>query len=274
MYPHIVSHGYLETLEVSLISGRQFTPRDDVRAERVAILNQSAAKELFPGESAVGRSIAYDGEIRVVGVVADVRHLALEQESGSEMYLPITQSEDFGTLDLVIRSERPLEQISGEVAAALRTMEPNIPTHDVRPLEAVVDLALSPKRFTLWILVGFAGVAVLLAALGIYGVLSYSVSEQRHEIGIRMALGESSTEVRTRVIARTLGLTLLGVTFGCLAARICAVLAESLLFGVSAGAPYTFVITACTLLLIAVLAGLRPALSAGRVSALAALRSA
>ena len=273
-FPHIVDTHYIETMAIPMISGRGFRPSDDLDSESVCIINETAARSLFPNQDALGRSLRLgDSEIRIVGVVADVRHLALEQSSGYEFYIPLGQSGAFNTLDLVIRSDLPLESLQAPVAAAIRRIDPNMPTHDVRSLTSVVDRSVSPRRFTLGLLIGFAAAAVLLAALGIYGVLSYTVSERAREIGIRMALGESTARVRTRVLSRTLLLAAIGVSVGVMAALGASSWVTSLLYGVRPNHPATLALTPLLLLLVALIASWLPAARASRLDALSTLRS-
>ncbi len=271
-YPHIVDRNYLETMGIPILSGRNFSTADLLDTQRVTIINESAAKELFPGESAVGQALNTGDEVRIIGVVADVRHVGAEKESGKELYLPISQSGNFNTLDLVVRSDLPLEAIQGPVAAAIRSIDPNMPTNDVRALDAVVGRSTSPRRFTLWLLAAFAATALLLAALGIYGVLSYTVSERTHEIGIRMALGESNSSIRRRVLGRTLLLAGAGVAASAALSFGVSKVIGSLLFGIDAQDPATFGAVAVLLLTVAALAGLVPAWRASKTSASIALR--
>ena len=274
VFPHIVDRHYIETMGIPMLSGRGFRLSDDNDSESVAIINESAATELFPDRDAVGQSITLGGtEIRIIGVVADVRHLSLEKGSGMELYLPIRQSGDFGTLDLVVRSSQPLDVLAGSVAPAIRRIDPNMPTNDFRSLSSVVDQSVSPRRFTLRLLIAFAATAVLLAALGIYGVLSYTVSERAREIGIRMALGESATQVRSRVLGRTVLLAGIGAVFGVAAALGASNWLTSLLYGVTPNQPATLALMPGGLLLVAVLASWLPAARASRLDALSTLRS-
>lgn len=273
-FPHIVDRHYIQTMGIPMIAGRGFRSSDDLDSEGVCIINESAARGLFPGQDAIGKSLLLgNSEIRIVGVVDDVRHLTLEQGSGYELYLPLGQTGAFNTLDLVVRSEQTLDTLKGSVAAAIRRIDPNMPTHDVRSLTSVIDQAVSPRRFTLGLLVTFAATAVLLAALGIYGVLSYTVSERTREIGIRIALGESRARVRTRVLSRTLVLATLGVSVGVVAALGASSWVTSLLYGVHPNQPATLALTPVILLFVAVLASWLPAARASRLDALSCLRS-
>src|SRR5262249_43053510 len=153
-----------------------FTDRDTADSEKVGILNENAAKRLWPDRDAGGQiAITGPGEGRVVGVVAKVRHSSLEETSGVEMDFPGSQVTP-GSVELVVRTRRPAESVAPEIRTALRAAEPDLPTAEFRTLNSVVDRAVSPRRFVVLLLGGFAGLALVLASLGIYGVVSYSVT--------------------------------------------------------------------------------------------------
>jgi predicted permease len=275
-FPRLVDADYLRAMRVPLIAGRQFTPNDRDGSELVAILNQTAAAKLFPGKDALGQMVLLfgDREFRVVGVVSDVRHQALEKESGLEVYLAYTQVPDFGTLAMVVRSRVPATALASRVQAALRAVDPLLPVADYQTLGSVVERAVSPRRFILTVLGAFAGTALLLAALGIYAVLSYSVSQRSREIGIRMVLGESAGSVRQRVVTRTLLLAGAGVVIGAVVSLGAAHLIRSLLYGVGPADVLSFGATAMIMVAVSALAGFLPALRASRTDPMVALRSA
>jgi hypothetical protein len=177
----------------------------------------------------------------VVGVVGDVRHMALEKESGNQMYIPMRQCGDRGSWDLVVRSSLSLNTLATAVEASLRPIAPTLPKGGMRPLTQLVDRAVSPRRFIVLLLSGFAFFAVLLASLGIYGLISYSVNRQTQEIGVRMALGASMFDVQSRIVLRTLGLACVGVLAGIVASGVLVRFVSGLLYGVSSGDPTTFV---------------------------------
>lgn len=274
-FPHVVDHRYLQTMQIPLLEGRLLSDDDDRESTLVVVVNETAARTMFPGGEALGQKLRlWYGEVEVVGVVGDVKHRALELAGDEEIYFPMAQLWDFGTLDLVVRSPLPAASIAGPVREAIAAVDPAIPTEDFRTLDAVVRQAVSPRRFTLQLLGAFAACALLLAALGIYGVLSYSVTERLPEIGIRMALGESAAEVRRAVVGRTLVLAGLGVTVGTAIALTGTRFIDSLLYGVEPTDPVTFVAMIALLMTVAFLSGLLPAIRASRTDSADALRSA
>lgn len=273
-FPHVIDHRYISTMQIPLVAGRHFTPHDTRETANVVILNETAAKAVMLGEEVLGREVLVSGEkAEVVGIVADVRHRSLEQEAGREMYLPFTQSGDFGTLDMVVRSRLPTASLVESVAAAMRAADPALPTGEYQTLEAVVERSVSPRRFTLLLLTAFAGTALILAALGIYGVLSYSVAERLPEIGVRMALGESGTSILKRVVGKTLALAAIGVALGALGSSFASKTLAAMLFGVPPTDPLIFFAMAMILLLVAMVAGFVPALRAARTDPVVALQS-
>jgi ABC-type lipoprotein release transport system permease subunit len=241
------------------------------------VINDTMARKLWPGEDAIGKAIGKtvraDRERRVVGVAGDVRHLALEQGAGFEMYLPIRQTRDFQSVDLVVRTTLPPAALASSVRAALKPIEPNLPANEFRTLQQLVDKAVSPRRFVVTLLGGFAFFALILASLGIYAVISYSVSLRTQEIGIRMALGASASDLQLRIIRQTLGLAAIGLLLGTGASWTLARLLSGFLFGVTSTDPVTFLGMMILLTTVAVTAGYLPARRASRIDPMAALRS-
>lgn len=272
-YIRVVSDGYFEAAGIPLREGRSFTDHDRATSEPVVIVNETLARTLWPGQPALGQKVALNQGRRVVGVVADVRHQALETAGGSEMYLPMRQSADYSQIDLVVRTALPEDALAAEVRAALRPVDPNLPVHAFQPLQDLVDRAVSPRRFLVVLLAGFAGFALLLASLGIYAVISQSVNQRTQEIGIRMALGASAADVQRRVLFGTLGLVGLGLGLGLAISRVLTAALGSLLFGVTSGDPATFVGMAALLTAVAALAGYVPAWRASRIDPMVTLRS-
>jgi ABC-type lipoprotein release transport system permease subunit len=214
-----------------------------------------------------------DVDRRVVGVVGDVRHLALEQASGSEMYLPMRQTQDYGSVDLVVRTSLPPAPLASAVRVALAPIEPNLPAHEFRTLQQLVDKAVSPRRLVVLLLTGFSAFALILASLGIYGVVSYSVGQRTQEIGIRMALGASAGDLQARIIFQTLGLAAIGMLIGAAASWALASALTGLLFGVTSSDPVTFAVMLIVLTSVAAAAGYLPARRASRIDPMIALRA-
>src|SRR5438309_6559140 len=260
-------------MRMPLVAGRDSTVRDRPATEQVILINQTMARQLFPGQNAIGQIIQPDKDRRVVGIVGDVRHLALEQSSGSEMYIPVRQTGDYASVDLVLRTTLPPAELASAVRGSLKSIAPNLPRTDFRTLQQLIDRAVSPRRFVVMLLGGFALLALLLASLGIYGVVSYSVTQRSREIGIRMALGASAGHVQFRVLRETVGLALIGILVGLAGSAGVSRLLESLLFGVKPGDAATFVAMTLVLTSVAALAGYLPARRASRIDPMAALRS-
>jgi predicted lysophospholipase L1 biosynthesis ABC-type transport system permease subunit len=214
-----------------------------------------------------------DGGRRVVGVVADVRHEALEKTGGSEMYLPLRQTGDYSAMELVVRTALPPDGLAAGIRVALRPIDPDLPVSEFQTLQDLVDKAVSPRRFLVMLLSGFAAFALLLASLGIYAVISYSVSQRVQEIGIRMALGASARDLQSRILLRTLALAAVGLALGMTASRVLASALGSLLFGVTSGDPITFIGMGTLLIAVAAVAGYIPAWRASRIDPMVALRS-
>ncbi|HEY1947220.1 MAG TPA: ABC transporter permease [Bryobacteraceae bacterium] len=272
-YVRVVSEGYFESAGIRLQAGRAFTERDRTSSEPVVIVNETLARTLWPGQDAVGQVMTQDGGRRVVGVVADVRHEALEKAGGSEMYLPMRQTADYSAMNLVVRTVLPPERLAAAVRAALRPIDPNLPVREITTLQELVDKAVSPRRFLVVLLAGFASFALLLASLGIYAVISHSVNQRVQEIGIRMALGASATNLQNRILLNTLGLAALGLALGMVASRALTGALGSLLFGVTPGDPVTFTGMGTLLIAVATLAGYVPARRASRIDPMVALRA-
>jgi predicted permease len=272
-YIRVVSDGYFESVGIRLQAGRKFTERDRASSEPVAMVNETMARALWPGQDAVGQVVTQDGGRRVVGVVGDVRHEALEKAGDLEMYLPMRQTFDYPAMNLVVRTVLPPDRLAPALRAALRPIDSNLPVREFTTLQELVDKAVSPRRFLVLLLAGFAGFALLLASLGIYAVISYSVNQRVQEIGIRMALGASPIDLQRRIVLRTLGLAAFGLALGMAGSRVLSSALGSLLFGISAGDPATFVEVGALLIGVAAIAGYVPAWKASRIDPMAALRS-
>jgi predicted permease len=269
----VVSDGYFEAAGIPLRSGRELTERDRATSERVVVINETLARTLWPGQNPLGQMITTDGGRRVVGVVADVRHTSLEAAGGSEMYLPMRQTGDYAVMQLVVRTALPPDSLAAGIRTALRPLDPNLPVREFVTFQDLVDRAVSPRRFLVLLLAGFAAFALILASLGIYAVISFSVSQRVQEIGIRMALGASATDVQRRIVLRTLGLAALGLALGMAGSRVLSSTLGSLLFGITTGDPATFIEVGMLLIAVAAIAGYIPAWKASRIDPMVALRS-
>ena len=233
------------------------------------------ARTLWPGQDPIGKYVlgACAKERRVVGVVGDVRHLALEQGSGNEMYIPMRQCGDQPSADLVVRSRCRRRSSRVSMRAALQPLAANLPGNDFRTLQQLVDKSVSPRRFLVLLLGGFAAFALVLASLGIYALISYSVNQRTQEIGIRMALGASARDVQGRIITQTLRLAAIGMALGTLASWAMAQSAGACCSASRARDPGTFVAMLLVLTIVAIVAGYLPARRASRIDPMVALRA-
>jgi predicted permease len=269
---YVITPGFIRALGIRM-HGRDFTWADGPHSERVVLINASAARVYWPGEYAVGKILMRDKEEdRVVGVVDDVHEETVEGGTGSQIYYPAMQQGPAGA-QLVIRTSLPAATLAASVLRALRELNPKQPAAEFRPIQTIVDRAVSPRRFFMLLVAAFAGLGLLLAALGIYGVISYSVTQQAQAIGIRMALGASVGHVQRQVLAGTLRLAFAGMVLGTLLALAVARLISSLLFATSSWDLLTYLGMALALLLVAVASGYIPARRASGVNPVEVLRS-
>ena len=216
-FVRVVSEGYPAAMGVPLLAGRDLAASDMADKEPVMLVNKTLADALWPGAGSdrqVRAGRVREGGRRVVGVVGDVRHLSLEQASGNEMYIPARQCDDLAGAYLVVRSTLPPGQLAGTLRAALGPVTGTLASNDFRTLQQLVDKSVSPRRFTVLLLGGFAVFALVLASLGIYALISYSVNQRTQEIGIRMALGASARDVQARIVGQTLRLAAIGMVIG------------------------------------------------------------
>jgi putative ABC transport system permease protein len=271
-HPRIIDWRYLKSMAIPLRAGRDFTARDNAESEKVIIINEKAARTLWPGQNPIGQIASYNGDRRVVGVVANVRHLVLEQEGGLEGYIPVAQAGS-GSVDLVVRSTLTQEALVPSVRRALHSVDPALATEEFQQLGSLVDRAVSPRRFMAWLLGGFAGGALILAVIGIYGVVSYSVTQRMQEIGIRMALGASPGQVQRKILVDTIALVSCGLVAGIAAALVLTRFSSSLLYQLEPTDPLTFGVTITVLLTAAGIAGYVPAHRASRFDPMSVLRA-
>ncbi|HLN03296.1 MAG TPA: FtsX-like permease family protein [Bryobacteraceae bacterium] len=232
-----------------------------------AIAGNESALGRFRYEVRTARQVSPPNVCRVYDVDA------VEEGSGCEMYIPVRQCEDYASVDLVVRTALPPAGLASAVRAALKPIEPNLPGNEFRILQDLVDKAVSPRRFVVLLLAGFAGFALILASLGIYAVISYSVTQRTQEIGIRMALGASAADLRAQILGQTMSLAAIGMVIGIVASWILARTISSLLFGITATDPVTFIGMLVVLTVVAAIAGYVPARRASRIDPMVALRA-
>jgi predicted permease len=269
--PRIVDENYLQTMKIPLRSGR-FLERDDLlRKKPVAVVNEALAQRLWPGTPAVGKILISTGEIEVVGVVGNVRHAGLDRGTEPELYLLGGQN-GWSTEDLVVRTKGRLETMVPAVRAALRQFDAGMPTGEFRSLGEIVDRSVSPKRLITALLGSFSLLAILLAAVGIYGVIACSVSQRTSELGIRVALGATARDIYRLVIGEGMRPVFLGLGLGLCLALALTRLMRSLLFGVSAADFLTFAVNAAVVTSVGLLACYLPARRAAKVDPMIALR--
>jgi ABC-type antimicrobial peptide transport system permease subunit len=209
---------------------------------------------------------------RVVGVVSDVRHSTVEEKPGPEMYLNFRQMSDWNAIDVVVRSSRPLPALVADVRTALKVYDPMLPNAEFTTLEQIVDHAVAPRRLITQLLGAFSSLALLLAALGLYGVIAYSVGQRTRELGIRMAVGAQRSDVLRLILRDGMTTAGLGVVLGLIGALLATRLLQGMLFGISAINPLIFGVNALFLLTVAMAACLLPARRAARLDPTEALR--
>ncbi len=275
---------YFETIEVPLIRGRLFTPEDRVGSPPVAIISQHLAERFWPGEDPLGqRMMAGNPVLRtVVGIVGNVRDSSLDRTPMPHSYEPYLQVPDglivtntwdaFRSLNLVLRTGIETDQLAAAVRSELRSIDPRLAIQDIRSLSEDIQQTISPQRFNLTLLAIFAGSALFLSAVGVYGVISYSVSQRTQELGLRIALGAARNDAISLVVRQGLKLLAAGLVLGILAAIGLTRLMASLLYGITPRDPVTFLVVILVLSGVALAACLIPALRASRVDPIQALR--
>jgi putative ABC transport system permease protein len=269
---------YFRTMRIPLIAGRTFTAADTRTSAPVVIINQTLARKFFPNENPIGKRIkpgvsdTGDSVMReIVGVVGDVRHRRLWRAPDPESYVPYDQVA-VGGMTMVVRAAADPQALMPVIRNEVKRADAELPLYNVRTLEEYVSGSVAQRRFTALLLGIFAGVALLLAAVGLYGVMSYGVAQRTHEIGVRVALGAESGDVLRLVIGQGLRLTLLGVVLGWLGALGVSRFLSGLLYGIAGDDPVTFAGVAAVFVAVALVACYVPARRAMRVDPLVALR--
>jgi len=271
----VVTPAYFDTLRIPIKAGRSFTDRDTNEAPKVIAINETMARNLFPGEDPVGRKISVWKDEKffreIVGVVGDTRP-ALDGEPEAQMYVPYAQDANWGSLSLVIRTTSESTALVAAVRNAIRSVDKGIPIYNVKTLDDVVAISAASRRTPMLLLSSFAGVAMLLAMLGIYGVTAYYVTQRTHEIGVRIALGAQMKDVLKLVLTRGIIFAIVGIAIGVAGAFGLTRYLTTLLFGVPPIDLVTFTVVAAVLIVVALVASVIPARRAAKVDPLVALR--
>jgi putative ABC transport system permease protein len=280
-YWQAVTPGYFETVKAQLIEGRFLDGRDGDGSALTVVINQSMARHFYGNESPIGRRISTNGGgpnpppvwRTIVGVIADIKNAGMDKPAGTELYMPYSQvGFPYRNFSVVLRTSGDPLQLSRAATEAVHSLDPSLPVSSIRTMDDVIATAESRPRFLTLLLGLFSGLAMALAAVGIYGVMAYSVTQRTQEIGIRMALGAKPTDVLGMVVKNGMLLTAIGMAVGLGAALGLTRLMRTLLFGVTATDAMTFVTVPLVLVVIALIACYIPARRATRVDPLIALR--
>ena len=266
-----VSPGYLQTAGVRLLAGRDFAESDGRGAPLVALINESAVKE-FGGRNPIGEKINLGNEATVVGIVSDTRRRSLDQPPRPAIYLPYNTFV-LPYMGALIRTDRGAAAVTSTVKAIVAQVDRDLPVGDVTTIEEIIADSTGEPRFRSFLIAGFALLALMLAGVGVYGLISFTVTQRVPEIGVRLALGASPRQVFTQVIGQGLKLAAIGVVLGLVAAAAATTLVQSLLFNTSATEPLVYVSLSVLLMAMAALACYVPARRAMRVDPMTALRS-
>ena len=274
-YTTNATDGYFETMGIRLLRGRTFTAADNATSTRVAVVSESFAKRHFPNGDPLGKRVAnrFDGARprEIVGVVADVRHDGLQQAAREELYFPHSQH-GFGSMTIAVRTTGDPAAMLPALQRAIWDANPRQAIYAATTMDALVATSLKERRFNLSLIGGFAGLALVLAAVGVYGLISYSTSRRSNEFGVRLALGANGRQIVMSAMSDGVRYAVLGVVFGLLASYALTRSLSSMLFGVKATDPITYISLAVVMLAVAALASYLPARKALRVDPVTALR--
>jgi putative ABC transport system permease protein len=274
----VISPGYFDTMGIPLLKGRQLTDQDTETSPNVIVISETMARRFWPGEDPVGKRLAAgrvrtpDDWIQVVGVVKDVRQFELTADPKPQMYLSYRQAGFFAPRDLVVKTDVDPATMASTVRKAVWDIDKDQPVSNIRTMEEILAESIARQRFSMLLLAIFAGVALVLAGVGIYGVMSYSVAQRTHEIGIRMALGAQTGAVLKLAVGYGMKLVIVGIVVGLIAAFALTRVMATLLFGVTATDPATFTLISLLLIAVAALASYIPARRATKVNPIIALR--
>ena len=269
----VATTGYFRTMRIPVLRGREFNAFDGPNSTPVVVINETLASQQFPGENPIGQQLVLYGRSRqIVGVVGSVRHRGFSGDAKPEMILPYRQFQ-FGGMTLAVRSRLERTALATAITHAVHTIDSQLPVSRIRTMDEFLSDSVAQPRFTTWLLAAFAGVALVLALVGVYGVTSYAVNQRAREIAVRMALGAQRHEVVRLVARESLAYAAIGIVIGAVGAALATRLMSGLLFGVTATDPLTFISAAGALGVTALAASYIPALRAARVLPATTLRA-
>ena len=272
----VVTPDYFKTMRIPVKTGRSFTDHDTAKTTQVIVVNESFARRVFAGEDSIGKRITAwpDEKIarEIVGVVGDVKSKKLEAETGYQIYVPYAQDAGWGGMSFAVRTKGEPEALTSAVRGAILSIDKNQPVYDIKTMDDVFSASVANTRLVMVLFGVFSMFALLLASIGIYGVIAYSVAQRRHEIGIRLALGAQTSDVRRMIITQGMILAFIGAGLGLAGAFAATRVMRGLLYGVSATDPLIFIGVSLLLTVVALLACYFPARRATKVDPMIALR--
>ena len=276
-----VTPEYFKVLQASLIRGRYFTEDDEPGKQLVVIVDETTARTFWPDRDPIGRRLSMRSSIRgaanppwstVVGVIKDIKNDGLDQSGSPHIYSPIYQVPRLRTLSVTVRTSLSATSLEPQIRREIQAVDPDLPVFNVRTMNEVIDGSLASRRFSAELVGVFAVVALLLASVGIYGLLAYMVGQRAHEIGVRMALGAMPSTIGKMIVSRGVGLAGIGVVVGLILSGIMAPLISTVLYRVRPIDPEVFIAVPLILMVVALLASYIPARRAARVNPIVALR--
>ncbi len=272
---NVVGHNYFHTMAMPIVHGRGFVPGDTATSGKVGVVNQTLARLYFPNQDPIGQVFESEDSVtpvRIVGVAADTSYANLREQTPALFFLPYEQYPEVGGMAVMVRTETDPLSVAAEVRRTVAAIDPNLPLVDLRTMQEQIDTSLTSERLFARLTSGFALLALLLATVGIYGIMAYTVARRTNEIGLRVALGAKTSQVMAMILREAGGLALAGILLGTAAAALLMRYVETMLYGLRPFDPFTLACTAVVLSSIALLAAFGPAYRASHVDPLRALR--